>query len=71
MITYQPLFELLKKRNITKYQLVNKTKLIGGATFDKLKANAPINTNTIDKLCNLLDCQPGDIMEYLPHNSDN
>ena len=25
---------------------------------------------TIEKLCNLLECQPGDIMEYIPEGKD-
>lgn len=25
-----------------------------------------VNTDTIDKLCTQLQCQPGDIMEYIP-----
>ena len=36
------------------------------ATVNKLKKNERVNTDTINLLCQLLDCQPGDIMEYVP-----
>lgn len=35
------------------------------ATVTKLRKNERINTDTIERLCSLLNCQPGDIMEYV------
>ena len=32
---------------------------------DRLVKNEDVNTKTIIKLCELLKCQPGDIMEYI------
>lgn len=29
-----------------------------------------VTTETINKLCKLLNCQPGDIMEYIPDDED-
>jgi DNA-binding Xre family transcriptional regulator len=43
--------------------------LIGQATFKKIKQGGDIDMGTIAKLCALLDCQPGDIMEYVPDES--
>jgi len=34
------------------------------AVVNKLRKNERVNTDTIDRLCELLNCQPGDIMEY-------
>lgn len=39
--------------------------LIGQATFKKIKEGGDIDTRTIDKLCSLLECQPGDILEHV------
>ena len=36
------------------------------ATVTKLRKNEQINADTINRLCELLNCQPGDIMEYVP-----
>lgn len=37
-------------------------------TFQKLANGELIRSDTIDELCRLLDCQPGDLMEYVPDN---
>lgn len=34
------------------------------AVVNKLRKNEQVTTGTIDRLCELLHCQPGDIMEY-------
>lgn len=31
-----------------------------------LNKNKRVDTETINRLCEVLDCQPGDIMEYVP-----
>jgi len=49
---------------------VKKDNLIGQATFKKIKDGGDIDTRTISKLCALLDCQPGDIMEYVPEDGE-
>lgn len=48
--------ELAKKIGITPANLSNlKNSKVKGIRFD-----------TLEKLCQALDCQPGDILEYLP-----
>ena len=67
MIKYDKLFKLLEQKNITTYY-IRKNKITGEATLTKLRNNEPVNTITIDKFCELLQCQPGDLMEYVPDN---
>ena len=43
-----------------------KDKIIGQATWKKIHENGHIDTRTIETLCKYLECQPGDIMEYVP-----
>lgn len=64
MIKYTPLFELMKKRGITTYTLIYKYKF-SSSFVNRLKHNLPITTTSIDDLCNLLDCEPSDILEYI------
>lgn len=64
-IKYDKLLKLLKERGITSYTL-KRDNIIGQATFKKIKEGGDIDTRTIAKLCQLLDCQPGAIMEYVP-----
>jgi len=69
-IKYDKLLLLLDKKGITSYT-VKKDNLIGQATFKKIKEGGDIDTRTIAKLCALLDCQPGDIMEYVPEDGED
>ncbi len=64
-IKYSKLLALMEKKGVTSYT-VKKDNLIGQATFKKIKDGGDIDTRTIAKLCALLECQPGDIMEYVP-----
>ena len=64
-IRFDRLFILFEERGISTYK-IRKEKIVGNETFRKLKANAGnIDTRTIDRLCGVLDCQPGDFMEYV------
>ena len=45
-------------------------KAIGQSTYYKLKeGTGNIDTRTINKLCKILECQPGDILEYVPDDN--
>lgn len=63
-IVYTKLIELMKKNQITSYT-VKRDKIIGQASFKKIKAGGDIDTRTIGKLCEYFHCQPGDILEYV------
>lgn len=63
-VLYTKLFNLLESRGLSStYWLVNHG--IYYKTLERLKKNSPVSTKTIGVLCELLDCQPGDIMEYI------
>ncbi len=42
---------------------LRKEKLLPESTIQKLRESKPINWASISKICVLLDCQPGDILE--------
>lgn len=63
-IKYDKLFRLLKERGVTTYQ-IRKEKIISESSLQKMREGKPISTATIERMCYLLDCQPGDIMEYV------
>lgn len=64
-IKYDKLLELMKQKGITSYT-IRQNNIIGQATYKKIKEGGDIDTRTIAKLCKLLNCQPGDILEYSP-----
>ena len=67
-ISYRKLLEMLNERGITSYKITKKDKIIGQRTYKKIKESEHISTKTIEALCEYLDCQPGDILEYDPDN---
>lgn len=60
-ISYKKLFELMEARGVKKYDL--RKNGISPTIVNRLVKNGDVNTSTIAKLCELLGCQPGDIME--------
>lgn len=64
MISYRKLFELMKAKGIKQIDL--REKGVHPRTFSKMQNGELIRSDTIDQICKLLDCQPGDIMEYVP-----
>lgn len=63
-IKYDKLIKLMKEKGITSYT-IRRDKIIGQATYKKIVDGGDIDTRTIAKLCQLLECQPGDILEYV------
>lgn len=49
---------------------LRREKLLAESTIQKLRTNEMVSNTNIEILCRLLDCQPGDIMEYVP-DGDN
>lgn len=69
-MSYERLFALLSEKGLTMYSL-RKDKVIGTATLEKMrKREGHIDTRSIESLCQYLNCQPGDIMEYLPEGGE-
>ena len=65
-IIYDKLFKLFEERGITTYK-IRKNNIMSQSALTKMKnSTGSIDTRTIEKLCMILDCQPGDIMEYVP-----
>lgn len=62
-IKYNKLFHLLIDRNMKKGDL-QKSAQITGSIMARLAKNEVVKTDTIEKICRALQCQPGDIMEY-------
>lgn len=61
-IRYYKLFDLLNRTGMKKSDL---RKVISSATVAKLSKGEYISGEAIEKICAFLNCQPGDIMEYV------
>lgn len=68
-IVYDKLFALLKEKGYTSYR-IRQEKVIGQATLTGLrKGTSGLSTRTVENLCRVLTCQPGDLMEYIPEKN--
>lgn len=64
-ISYDKLIQLFKDKGITSYTITKRDKIIGQATWDNIHFRKDISTRTIGALCEYLNCQPGDMLEYI------
>ncbi len=65
MIVFDPLWETMKRKNISQYRLI-KTYGVSTGTLDALRKNRSITLNTLNDLCVILDCEVSDIIRYIP-----
>ena len=63
MISYEPLFETMKQKNITSYKLQKAG--FSRATYYSIKQGNSISTNTINQLCKILQCEVSDVIEFI------
>lgn len=63
---YSPLFELLKRRGISNIQYLRANDITSSKPIAKIIKNEPISSTVIASICNHFNCQPCDIMEYIP-----
>ena len=63
MIEYTPLWETIKKKNISTYKLIKKYS-VRSSTIHRIRHNEPLSTVTIDLLCEILDCNVEDILVF-------
>lgn len=65
MIVYYKLDTLLSKRKITKTQLCKDTG-ISTNVVSKISKNEVFKTDTLNRICEYLQVQPSEIMEWIP-----
>lgn len=65
MIVFDKLWLQMKQKGVSTYKLREECG-IDSKTIRRLKANENIETKTLNKLCNVLDCKIEDIMEFIP-----
>ena len=65
LITYDPLWETMRRKGITTYTLIKKYAFSRG-TLDSLKQGRNISTATLNDLCRILSCKVEGVLCYLP-----
>lgn len=69
MIRFDRLWKTMEEKGISTYQLREQCG-IDSKTIRRLKANENIETKTINKLCEALNCRIEEIVEYIPDNRE-
>lgn len=70
MIVYKlNVLEALNQKGFTTYKL-RKEKLLGERAIQLLREGTLVSWKTIDTICRLLQCQPGDLICYLHNEHD-
>ncbi len=67
-ISFRPMREYMEKHHISYYRLGNEG--IDAQTLQRIRHDQPITTTTLDALCRIMDCQPGDLIEYIKEAPD-
>ncbi len=63
MITYDKLWETMKKKGVSQYTLIKEYRISPGQ-ITRLKRNESVSTHTIEMFCKILKCDVEDIMTY-------
>lgn len=66
-IVYDKLLSLMVEKELSTYK-IRKDKVISESTLQNIREGKRITTDAVASLCEALDCQPGDILEYIPEN---
>lgn len=53
----------LKRKGYSTYRL-RKERIFGEATIQKIRTGELVSWDNISTMCRLLECQPGDVVEY-------
>lgn len=69
MIKYDRLWITIKKKNLSQYKLINEYG-IDKAQLHRLRKNMVVKTIILNRLCQILECQIEDIMEYVPDDKN-
>jgi len=65
MLKYKiDILEALKEKGFSTAR-IRKEKLLNESALQYIREGKPIGPKPLDDLCALLDCQPGDLLEYV------
>ena len=48
---------------------IRKEKIMGEAMLQKIRSGQMVSWATLETICSLLECQPGDLIEYVKEDS--
>lgn len=70
MISYNKLWKLLIDKGLNKKELI-KLSGVSSSSIAKMTKGQNVTTDVLCKICKVLDCNFGDIMDYIPNEGGN
>ena len=65
MISYEPFWQTIRRKNISTYQLIYEYGILPD-TIQRLRSGKTITTKTLTTLCSVIDCPISDILIFIP-----
>lgn len=65
MIVFAPIMQLLAEAGWSSYR-IRKERLLPEGTLQRLRTGQHISTATLDTICSLCRCQPGELLRWVP-----
>ena len=62
MLDYSPMWETMNQKGITQYRLLKSG--IDNKTLDAIKKGNNITMLTLEKICNILECTPNEVIRF-------
>lgn len=63
MLDYSPMWETMRKKEISQYGLLKSG--IDNKTLDAIKKGKNLTLLTLEKICAILDCTPNDVVRFI------
>ena len=67
-ISFRPMRQYMEQHHISFYRLANEG--IDAQTLQRIRHDRPVTTDTLGKLCAIMGCQPGDLIDYQEDTSE-
>lgn len=68
MISYEPLFQTMREKQVSSYALEKHG--FPRSTYYAIKHGKGITTNSINQLCSILHCGVSDVVEYIEDSQE-
>ena len=68
MISFDPLWDTMKRKGVSQYKLLKDYHFSAGQ-LNRLRRNCNVNTYTLNQLCQILDCKIEDVAVYLEEDT--
>lgn len=65
MIVFADIMQLLARSGWSSYR-IRRERVLSEGTMTRIRNGQPITTETIDTICRLCGCQPGDLIRWVP-----